>query len=113
LYVWLRKRKAPQENVATLLAGVVASKTRQREREGYQRWHVRSESVQHTSVGGHQAVVAIADFESRGSRTPRVERLTWIFTPESRVLFFAVMSPDQLATFGPEFDRIAQSASLP
>ena len=43
----------------------------------------------------------------------RVECLTWVYTPGSRVLFFATMSADQLATFRPEFDRIVQSASLP
>ena len=63
---WLSKRKTAPENVAILLENVVAHKTRQRERERFQRWHVRSESVQHTSVGGHQAVVAIADFELEG-----------------------------------------------
>ena len=110
---WLSKRKAAPENVATLLSGVVANKTRLREREGYQRWRVWPESIRQTTIGGHQAVVAVADFESRGTRVPRVECLTWIFTPESRVFFFAFISPDQLTTFQPEFDRIVQSANLP
>lgn len=111
--VLLSKRKASPESVATLLAGVIANKTKQREREEYRRWRVRPESVQHTFIGGHQAVVAIADFESKSGGRPRVERLTWIYTPESRVLFFSTMSPEQLTTFQPEFDGIVQSATLP
>ena len=43
----------------------------------------------------------------------RVECLTWIYTPERRVLFFATMSPDHLAGFRPAFHRIVQSTSLP
>jgi hypothetical protein len=111
--VWLSKRKAAPENVATLVAGAVANKTTQREREGYRRWRVRPESVQRTSIGGHQAVVAIADFESGSGGKPRVECLAWIFTSESRVFFFAFIRPDQLTTFQPTFDRIVQSANLP
>jgi hypothetical protein len=112
VYVWLSLQKTAPEDVATLIAGVVANKTRQREHQGIRRWHIRPENVQQTSAGGHSAVVAVADFESR-SGGPRVERLTWIFTPESRVLFFATMSPDQLPTFSADFDRIVQSVSLP
>lgn len=111
-YAWLSRRKVAPENVATLLADVVASKTRQRELQGFRRWHVRAESVQHTSIVGREAVVAVADFETRFGG-PRIERLTWIYTSESRILFFATMSPDQLATFEPEFARVVQSTTVP
>jgi hypothetical protein len=111
--VWLSKRKAALENVATLLASVVANKTTQREREGYRGWRVRPESVQRTLIAGHQAVTAVADFNSGSGGKARVECLTWIFTPESRVFFFAFINPDQLTTFQPVFDRIAQSVDLP
>jgi hypothetical protein len=109
---WLSTRQAAPEDVPGLLAGVVSDKTRQRQRQGFRSWVVRPESVNQILVGAHQGLSAIADFQSRGGGT-RVECLTWIFTPESRVLFFATMSRDQLATFRPEFNRIVQSATLP
>ena len=112
VYAWLSQRQAAPEDVSGLLATVVADKTRQRQRQGFRRWTVRPESVQQIVVGGRRGLRAIADFESRGGGT-RVEYLTWVYTPESRVLFFATMSPDQLATFRPEFDRVVQLASLP
>jgi hypothetical protein len=112
IYAWLSKRQAAPEDVSGLLASVVSDKTRQRQRQGFRRWVVRPESVHQILVGGHQGLNAIADFESRAGGM-RVEYLTWVYTPESRVLFFATMSADQLATFRPEFDRMVQSASLP
>jgi hypothetical protein len=107
---WLSKRKAAPEDISALVASAVSNKTRQREREGYRGWRVRPGSVQQTSIGGHQAVVAVADF---GSDTPKVECMAWIFTPESRIFFFASLSADKLITFQPAFDRIVHSANLP
>jgi len=43
----------------------------------------------------------------------RLECLAWIFSAESRVLFFAPLAPEQLAQFRPAFDKIVQSAKLP
>jgi len=112
VYAWLSRQTADAADIPLLLERVVANKARQREREGYRQWHARPDSVQQSSINGHAAVSAIADFESR-SGTPRVECLTWIYAPERRVQFFAVMSPDQFAAFQPQFDRMARSATLP
>jgi hypothetical protein len=111
-YVWLSTRKASSEDVPGLLAGVVSGKTQQRQQQGYRQWKVRPESVQQITVGGHQGLRAVADFQSRNGAA-RVECLAWIFTPESRVLFFSNMSPDQLPINQIQFDRVVQSASLP
>jgi hypothetical protein len=112
LYVWLSRRKAAPEDLDALFASALSDKAVQRERQGFRRWQIRPESVEHVSIGGRQAVVAVADFESR-SGAARVERLTWIYTRESRVLFFATMSPGQVDAFTPAFDRVARSANLP
>jgi hypothetical protein len=112
LYAWLSSRQAGAEDVSGLLGSVVSEKTRQRQRQGFRRWVVRPESVHQMLVGGHQGVTAIADFESKAGGA-RVEYLTWIYTPESRVLFFVTMRPEQLAALQPEFERIVQSVSLP
>lgn len=111
-YAWLSKRQAAPEDIAGLLTSAVSDKTRQRQRQGFRRWVVRTDSVQQIVVGGHQGLSAIADFEMKAGGM-RVEYLTWIYTPESRVLFFATMSPGQLATFQPEFDRVVRSVTLP
>jgi hypothetical protein len=89
-----------------------SGRNRRRERQGFRHWVVRPESVRQIQVGAHEGLSAIADFESTAGGM-RIEYLTWIDTPESRVLFFATMSPDQLAAFRPEFDRIVLSATLP
>jgi hypothetical protein len=111
-YAWLSTRKAAPEDVSGLLAGVVADKTRQRQRQGYRQWTIRDEGVQQIIVGGRQGLRAVADFQLKNG-APRVEYLTWIFTPERRVLFFSTMNPDQLANARIQFDRIVQSARLP
>jgi hypothetical protein len=110
---WVSKRKASPDGVTALLASAIANKTAQREREGWRRWTVRPDSVQEATVGGHRALRAVADFEPRRGGGMRVEYLTWIFTPESRVLAFATMSAEQLTAFQPDFDRVVQSINEP
>jgi hypothetical protein len=112
LNVWVSRRKVSPDAVSGLLATAVSSKAAQRAREGTRGWTVRPDSVQETTIGGHRALRAVADFEARRGGA-RVEYLTWIFTPESRVLVFATMSAQQLSAFQPEFDRVAQSISEP
>jgi hypothetical protein len=79
--------------------------------QGYVNWAIRPGTVRETTVGGHPALTAIADFERRDG-TPRVERLTWVFAPQGRALFFATMSPEQLSSMGAQFDRIVATAQL-
>ena len=110
---WLSARKTNEQLVGVTLDRVIEEKTMQRAREGYQHWQVRADSVTRTTINGHDAVTATADWEMRISHAPRVERLTWIFTANSRVQFFSVTSPEQLSAMTSEFDRVAASAVLP
>jgi len=122
-YAYLSTQKTAPENIAALVRDAVAEKTKQRERERYQKWHVPLDSVHQTFIEGKQALIAVAHYERRADRSPatipvpppieRLECLAWIFSPESRVLFFAPLAPDQLAQFRPTFDKIVQSAKLP
>lgn len=112
-YAWVSVRKAASEQLPTLIANAVPNKTRQRAQERYQRWQVRPDSVQRTDIGGHPALMALADYVSRPKGDPKVEYLAWIFTPQSRVIFSAATPPEQLTTFQPVFERIVRSATLP
>jgi hypothetical protein len=112
-YAWTSRRPVAPESIATLMAEAVARKTQQRAREGYKAWRVRRESVRQITVGGHPGLFAIADYDSNGDGRPRVECLAWIFTPESRVLLFAFMRPEQRSTFQPQFEKILRSAVVP
>jgi hypothetical protein len=80
---WTSERKATPQDLPAVLARAIPLKTEQRALQRYQAWRVRPESVQETSIGGHAALVAIADFKLRGSGQARVECMTWEFTPES------------------------------
>ena len=112
-YAWVSRRPVAPESIAALIAEAVARKTQQRAREGYKAWRVRRESVRQITVGGHPGLFAIADYDSNGDGRPRVECLAWIFTPESRVLLFAFMRPEQRSAFQPQFEKIVQSAIVP
>ena len=113
LYAWMHKVTAPAASIAGLVSESVARKTAQRARDGYRAWRVRPESVRQTTIGGRSALLAVADFTSSGDGRPRVECLAWIYAPESRMLLFAFMEPEQLSLFQPEFEKIARSAILP
>ncbi len=114
-FVFLREWTAAPADLAGLLENAVSNKASQRARQGYRRWRLRPESVQHITVSGHEAVVAVADFEigPKAQPKPRVEYLTWVFTPARRVQFSLFTSPDTFSTLRPQFDRIVQSARVP
>ena len=67
-----RQRIAP-DDLPNLVKDALTAKTRQREQQGYQRWRVRLDSVRQTSIGGRQALFAIADFERRADRSPGID----------------------------------------
>jgi hypothetical protein len=96
----------------TQMAQAIDNKTRQRQGDGYRQWRVRDQSVRRASIGGHPALMAVADWQQHNGAA-RVEYLAWVFTPERRLFLFAYSSPSEEAAFQPVFDRIAQSATLP
>lgn len=109
---YARTSVAATPDVDVQIDQTIVNKTRQRERDGYRQWRVRETSVRRLTIDGHPALMAIADWQ-RGDGVSRVEYLAWIFTPASRLQLFASIGRDEEAAFQPQFERIAQSATLP
>jgi hypothetical protein len=107
--VWLKARTADPANVPAMLERRLDSKAIQRNNfEGYK---YRPESVQHTTIGGQPALSAIADYVQTGQQ--RVEYLTWIDGEKSRVVFAARLRASELASFQSRFEAVIQSAVVP
>lgn len=107
--VWFKARTVNPADIAALMDRRLDSKVIQR--NNFQGYKYRPESVQHTTIGGQPAVTAIADYVRAGK--PRVEYLTWIDGEKSRVVFSARMPASELAAFQPRFEGLIQSATVP
>lgn len=107
--VWLKARAVNPADIPALMDRRLDSKVIQRNNfEGYK---YRPESVQHTAIAGDPAVSAIADYVRAGQ--PRVEYLTWIDGEKSRAVFSARMPASKLEAFRPRFEAVIQSAIVP
>jgi hypothetical protein len=107
--VWIKSRKVDPEAIPALMSRRLDSKLAQRNNfEGYK---YRADSIQNTTIGGRPAVSAIADY-TRGGKA-MVEYLTWVDGEKSRVAFTARMPASELADFQGRFDAVIQSAVVP
>lgn len=106
---WLKARKANPADIPAILDHRLDSKLMQRNNfEGYK---YRPQSVQHTTIGGQPALSGVADYVRAGQA--RVEYFTWIDGEKSRVVFSARMPAPELAAFQPRFEDLIQSAMVP
>jgi hypothetical protein len=107
--VWLKARIANPADIPAVMNRRLDSKAAQRNNfEGYK---YRTESVQNTTIGGRPALSAVADYVRTGQQM--VEYLTWIDGEKSRVLFAARMPAAALAGFQSRFDTVIQSVVVP
>jgi len=107
--VWIKSRKVDPEAIPALMSRRLDSKLAQRNNfEGYK---YRADSIQNTTIGGRPALTAIADY-TRGGKA-MVEYLTWVDGEKSRVAFSARMPASDLADFEGRFDAVIQSAVVP
>jgi hypothetical protein len=107
--VWLKARTADSSNIPAMLERRLDSKAIQRNNfEGYK---YRPESVQHSTIGGQPALSAIADYVRTGQQ--RVEYLTWIDGEKSRVVFAARLPASELPGFQSRFEAVIESAVVP
>jgi hypothetical protein len=107
--VWLKARTADPANIPAVLDRRLDSKAIQR--NNFQSYRYRSESVQHSTIGGQQALSVVADYVRTGQAM--VEYLTWVDGENSRVVFAARMRTSELASFQARFDTVIQSAVVP
>ena len=107
--VWLKARVADPADIPAEMNSRLDARLAQRNNfEGYK---YRSESVRHTIIGGQPALSAVADYVRTGQKM--VEYVTWIDGEKSRVVFAARLPASGLAEFQSRFDPIIQSAEVP
>lgn len=107
--VWLKRRNADPADIQALMSGRLDDKTIQR--NNFQGYKYRTESVQHTTIGGRPALTAVADYVSTGQKM--VEYVTWVDGEKSRVVFVGRVPAPELADFQARFDPVIQSAVVP
>jgi hypothetical protein len=107
--VWLKRRNIDPADIPAVLSKRLDSKVAQRNNfEGYK---FRSDSVRQTTIGGRPALGAVADYVSAGQQM--VEYITWIDGERSRVLFSARMPAAELPAFQSRFDAVIESVAVP
>jgi hypothetical protein len=107
--VWLKPRTVDPAAIPGLMSRRLDSKLAQRNNfEGYT---YRSDSVRNSTIGGRPALSAVADYVRAGQKM--TEYLTWIDGEKSRVAFVARMPESELADFQGRFDAVIQSAIVP
>ncbi len=116
--VWMHKADSFPENIRSVLDGALSMKVAMRAGKtgataehlaaGYK---IRPGSVEHTMIGGQQALRAIGEYEEGGREI--TELLTWIYTEHTRTYFFLKTTPEEIAALQPFFEQLLQSARIP
>jgi hypothetical protein len=107
--VWLKARTIDPADIPALLNRRLDN--RLKERNNFEGYKYRSESVRQSTIGGQPALSAAADYLRNGQQM--VEYVTWIEGPKSRVLFNSRMPATALPGFQNRFDTVIQSAVAP
>jgi hypothetical protein len=106
---WLKARTIDPADIPALLNRRLD--TRIKERNNFEGYKYRSESVRQSTIGGQPALSAVADYLTNGQQM--AEYVTWIEGTKSRVLFNSRMPASELPGFQSRFDAIIQSAVAP
>ena len=107
--VWLKRRNADAADIQALMNQRLDDKLA--ERNNFQDYKFRAESVQHLTIGGRPALSAVADYVSTGQKM--VEYLTWFDGEKSRVLFAGRIPASEFADFQVRLGPVIQSAIVP
>jgi hypothetical protein len=107
--VWMKRRNAEKADLQALMNDRLDAKATQR--NNFQSYAYRPESVQHTTINGRPALSAVADYVMAGQKM--VEYLTWVDGEKSRAVFAGRVPPGELANFQTLFDSVIQSAVVP
>jgi hypothetical protein len=107
--VWMKRRNAEKADLQALMNDRLDVKATQR--NNFQNYTYRTESVQHTTVNGRPALSVVADYVMAGQKM--VEYLTWVDGEKSRAVFAGRVPPGELANFQALFDPVIQSAVVP
>ncbi|HEY7290013.1 MAG TPA: M56 family metallopeptidase [Vicinamibacterales bacterium] len=107
--IWMKPNTPPPAGILAQLRGAIPEKIGQR--QGFQGYRVRPETIQFGTISGVRSLTAIADFTQSGQLMN--ECLTWINSSTERAFIFARIPSSQLATFEPQFRDIVDSAIVP
>jgi len=107
--VWMKARKADPADIPALLDRRLDDKAAQR--NNFQDYTYRADSVKHTTIGGQPALSGVADYVRTGQHM--VESLTWVEGEKSRVVFVGRVPASDLADFQGRFDEVIQSVVVP
>jgi hypothetical protein len=66
--------------------------------------------MQHVTIGGQPALLAIGDYLMQGTNRPMAEYLAWIYTEKNRVFFFSRVPAEDFEALKPQLDVMVQSA---
>jgi len=100
------------EGIQEILRKEADSKVTQRRTEGIPTYHLRPESCQARTVGGHAALSCIGEFTGK-SGIPMAEYLTFIVTRNTSALFFGVIPVKGLDSYRKRFDGIIETLQIP
>jgi len=108
--VWLKTVLTQQvDDIAGLLDKRLDDKGLQR--NGYQDYGFRRESVQHITVNGNLGLSVVADFVNAGEK--KAEYHTWVYSAKTHVYFNTRVPEAQLPAVQSRFDVLIQSAVVP
>lgn len=107
--VWLKPQAQQIEDVAGLLERRLDVKLEQR--NAYQDYRMRADSVQHITVNGNQGISVVADYVNLGQK--KTEYMTWIYTGKTRVFFDGRVPEAQLSAFQSRLDEMIHTAVVP
>jgi len=107
--VWMKVRTVDPANIPALMGRRLDDKAAQR--NNFQGYTYRADSVQHTTIGGQPALSAVADYQRTGQHM--VESLTWVDGEKSRVVFVGRVPASDLTDFEGRFDEVIRSVVVP
>lgn len=79
--------------------------------QGTPGYKIREGSVEHTTIGGLQALRAVGEFERDGMKITEI--VTYIVTERTLTEFTARVASGKVEAFRPVFEQILQSAKIP
>ena len=107
--VWMKARTVDAADIPALLNRRIDN--RMKDRNNFEAYKYRSESVLQTNIGGKPALSGIADYLRNGQQM--AEYTTWVEGEKSRVVFGSRMPATTLTGFQSRFDTVIQSAIVP
>jgi hypothetical protein len=108
--IWIRKENGAPLDIPGFLKWSTVQKID--DRRAFDGYRMRPESFQYRTVGGKQALTAIAEYTQNGEKF--VEYFTWVRTENTTVLFNGRnLHESDLPTFLSRFEPIVDSAVIP